>query len=404
MIRDFTAETKERLLKEIVNINSETESALEDTIGDLIRYCGNWLNILHLNEDMHNVKTYHRHILDMTDMTKKELQNIFVAVCALDDKYSKLFKTLDDQQTIYNKKIKILSEKIQPNFSIASAKDIKTAVSEVNTDLKKMSKKIEKEYGQEMDESAKDSAKEAIKATAFSVIDMLLNIALMPVNMTVKYAEGKGGGICSLAWSLINDVFAVGGNLASLIYSGAYWAEDLMHFSNLEKENNLGKAEAYADVSSLSEALEADIKSDGSNIVTSLLLKLTHILDAFDGAYGIFNDVTDILEDKSLNSLVDPNFGFDRIKPLKKSNFSKKLVDSGEWKTYQKLHKHLIKNRQYVILSRLKTIIKYAKILFETDADKAEEFLHELFSSFFEPSGYVDTIDGLEKVLDDYIP
>lgn len=71
MTRDFTDETKKRLMKEIDDINKKTWSPVTDFIGDAFLYGGKWIGILSLENNLLSVESYQRNILDMTDMTKK---------------------------------------------------------------------------------------------------------------------------------------------------------------------------------------------------------------------------------------------------------------------------------------------------------------------------------------------
>ena len=55
MVRDYTEETKERLLKQIDEVNNETWCWLTDGLGDFFTSAGKWLGILNLRDDMSNV-------------------------------------------------------------------------------------------------------------------------------------------------------------------------------------------------------------------------------------------------------------------------------------------------------------------------------------------------------------
>lgn len=71
MVRDFTEATKQSLSGEIDDINKSSWSPVTDAIGDAVSYAGKWLGVISLKDDMSNVESYQRTVLDMTDMTKK---------------------------------------------------------------------------------------------------------------------------------------------------------------------------------------------------------------------------------------------------------------------------------------------------------------------------------------------
>lgn len=76
-VRNFTLDTKNKLLVCIENNNNDWNQ-MGDWFGD------RWMDIcsafkgLQLQDDMSNVESYHRDIIDKNNASKKEIKNIFV--------------------------------------------------------------------------------------------------------------------------------------------------------------------------------------------------------------------------------------------------------------------------------------------------------------------------------------
>lgn len=210
MIRDYTEETKERLLKQIDDVNDDTWCWLTDKIGDLVSSGKKWIGLLDLKDDMSNVESYQREILDKTDMTKKELRQIFEEVYSIDNQFKKKFSELNGKEKTYNEKISKLIGMINPNFQIASSKEIKEAMAPYNDKLKNIDKQIAESYTAEMDWAAKEAAKDAGK-------NFLKGLG--------KIAGGIGGilaGNPASAIDVLNGVFQVGSSLQTAINLGGY--------------------------------------------------------------------------------------------------------------------------------------------------------------------------------------
>ena len=105
-VRDFTLGTKKKLLSYIEN-NDNGWSQIGDWFGD------RWLDIcsafhgVQLQDDMSNVESYHREIIDKNNTSKEDIKNIFTKVYSIEDNYAALFrqntKLLSSYQSIVTK-------------------------------------------------------------------------------------------------------------------------------------------------------------------------------------------------------------------------------------------------------------------------------------------------------------
>ncbi len=358
MVRDFTEATKERLSKEIDDINKKTWNPVTDFIGDVFMYGGKWLGILSLNDDMSNVESYQRRVLDMTDMTKKELKKIFEDVYAVDKDYKGKFSTLNEREKIYNSKLQALYSMLQPNFSICDAKKIKSMVSDYNAQLKSVDGKINKDFEAELDWAAKQAALENTKGLFGGVLKTVIDVVTLPVSMVKNVATGNWGGIFTDTWSLIDDVFAVGSNLVGITTLGLGYGISALTGSNETKNLAISYGEAYGGATGLTDALEADEKINGENPVTSLFLKGSKFMDSASAAVGLFSDAKGFLDDPS--SMIDGKFGFkDKLGTIKKADMLEKYQD--DYRHWQTLYRHLGKDNHYTTLKNISNGYNYLK-------------------------------------------
>lgn len=323
MVRDFTDATKERLLRQVDDINKKNWNWFTDALGDAVLYVGKWTKILSINDDMSNIQAYQRKVLDMNNTTQKELKKIFEDVYSIDLDYSKSFSKLDERQLLYNSKLKQLSNMIKSNFTLPNAESIKSQLSDINNKLINVDSKINKEYEAEMDYAAKEAAKEAAKSFFGGIVSTVVDVLTLPVKMVKNVATGNYGGIVSDVYSLIGDVFTIGGNGESLLYLGTY-ALTKDDYYLIEGEKTSG-----------SKGLTDIFKARGWDGLTAI----GETLDDLNTGYSIVNDVKGFLNNPS--SMIDDGFGFkDKLKIIEKSDMTEALQNSG-WRHYQNLYKHL---------------------------------------------------------------
>lgn len=334
MIRDYTEKTKERLLKQIDDVNDETWCWITDKLGDLVSTGKKWLGILKLKDDMSNVESYQKEILDKTDMTKKELKKIFENVYSIDGQFKNNFGEVNDKESTYNEKLGKLMGMINPNFQIASSKEIMVAMAPYNDKLKNIDKQIAETYTAEMDWAAK----EALKDTGKHFLKGLANIA----GGIGSILSGNPAGIVDT----VNGLFELGSSLQTAMNLGGYAVyggiADLKGESLSEKLSQknsfLKDAEKSADNEGLADVLR-DQGWDG----------LAKVMDVVDTAADITNIATGIDGFCENPKLFDANMGFDDLADNVSSTFKVSEIQveaSGDiffktnkfgWKSYNQL-------------------------------------------------------------------
>lgn len=356
MVRDFTEATKERLSKEIDDINKSTWSPLTDAIGDMFAYAGKWIGIISLNDDMSNVESYQRRVLDMTNTTKTELQQIFDEVYTIDKEFMGTFANLNEHERTYNEKLQYLYGVIQPDFTICSAQSIKADTSAFDEKLKSVDGKINSDFKKELDWAAKQAAWESTKGTISSIFKTVVDIATLPVSMVKNIPTGNFSGIFVDTWALIDDVFAVGSNLFGLTVLGIGYGISAITGNNETKHLAINNSEAYGGVSGLTEALEADEKVNGENDVTSGIKWISQKADMLSATVGLWSDAKDFLDKPS--SMINDKFGFkDKLPTLKKADMIEEYKD--DYRTWLALYRRIGKEYNYTDWKNLNNAYKY---------------------------------------------
>lgn len=116
MFRDFSQSAKDKLLQYVEDV---TATGIWDKIADAFGDCGyvvqKWLGKLSISKYINNIEDYHRKILDRHDTTKKQIEDIFAAVEAVDIKYDGLLQQSVTYGNSIKKLIDDLSNTIDPN-------------------------------------------------------------------------------------------------------------------------------------------------------------------------------------------------------------------------------------------------------------------------------------------------
>lgn len=360
MVRDFTKSTEDRLLKQIEKVKKEKWSWFTDAIGDAGLYVGKWFGLLSISDDMKNIKSYHKNVLDMTNMTEKELKDIFDTVYKDDKLYSGYFNKLATRQDTYNKKMTALSNMISPNFDIRTASEIKNEMKEYNKQLKALDGKITKDFEKEVDFAAKESMRQSSIGLLKGLTKCAADILLMPVSLAKSIFTGNPFGVITPVIDLIDDVFSLGGNLIGLTSGFAMIGHD-----SYNKEYWLSSTSPYAGVSGLTETLEADIKANGKNPVTSFMLGLSKKMDFVNGVCSIADMGISIF--KNPGKIFDKKFGFTfDVKGFKKTDiifnnlFINNITSKKNWIKYQGIYYRLQKYYKYVDIKNAKKAFDYA--------------------------------------------
>ena len=349
MVRDFTEATKQSLSGEIDDINKSSWSPVTDAIGDAVSYAGKWLGVISLKDDMSNVESYQRTVLDMTDMTKKELEQIFADIYDIDKEFKGKFAEIVENEIAYNDRLKFLFDLIKPNFSICSAATIRKDIGAYDEKLRATSNKTNATFEKEVDWAAKQAALEATKGTISSLFKAAVDIVCLPASMIKNLVTGNYIGVATDTWNIIDDVFAVGGNLAGLASLGIGYAIGGISGNTKVIHESVKYSDAYGGASGLTDVLKAEEEVFGADGFTTGMRKVSETIDTASAAYGLFSDCKDFLE--SPEKMMDFDFGFKEYSPIKKADMIEEYQD--DYRKWQSLYRNYVKNNHVIELKNI---------------------------------------------------
>ena len=184
----------------------------------------------------------------------------------------------------------------------------------------------------------------------------MVDVFTLPVSVVKNVVTGNFIGIFNDTWTLVDDVFAVGGNLAGLTSLGIGYAISAITGNNEQKHLVIKYGEAYGGVSGLTEVLEADEKVNGKSTVTSKFKWVSEKVDTLSAATGLWSDAKGFLDNPA--SMIDDKLGFkDKLSTLKKADMLDKYQD--DYRSWQALYRHLGKDYHYTDLKNINNAYKY---------------------------------------------
>lgn len=385
MVRDYTDATKKRLLKQIQEIENEKWCGVTDFIGDVVTKVGKWTGLVSVKDDMSNIKSYHKKVLDSYNTTKGELNRIFKEVYEVDDDYKPKFEALTTRQSTYNNKIQILANMLQPNFSIPSAANIKSQLADINKELKAADKKINKTYKSELDFAAKEAAKNSAWGFFKGIVNVGVDIIAMPLTMAKNIFTGNWAGIVADVWRLIGDTLSVAGNL-----SGTLTIFTLAFGSTYNKEYWLKETEKYAGAKNMTDLLKADGAPDW-------LLKFSGGLDTAADLVNIVSDIKNFFK-KPSSAIFDYKFGFTSYKTVKKADMTKKYAN--EYRKWQKLYRDLYNYYDISLVKNVKTIFNYLVPFIENAGNGGAAIYDATLKKIIENSKIVKDAEKIPKIIE----
>lgn len=381
MIRDFSEERKEKLKRQIDEVNSETLCWLTDGLGDLGTRFGRWIGILDINNYMDNIGAYHKKMLDMNDMTKKEIDQIFEEVYSVDSEYEKNFGKVSSMLDTWIDKTHVLRDQINPGFSIAPAAEIRKSCKKLNKELETIRGEIAEAYEKELAYSEKRAALEAFKGGVGAIGDLVGNLFAMPGKMINSFLSGNPAGIASATWDLINSVFSVGQKAAAFAAVGLGIGIGSLSGKNKNKvrEKALEESESLNSRNGLTGEFENLSHSGGfAGQIYGGLAKGSGALDDINGIYTVYEDakgMTDTFKKENFTKdkiglTIGSELGFEtQVMPddLERPKYMRKA----KWKRYNEMYKYYETKKN--IYSNFNTLLDYGEAAADPDRTVAEE-------------------------------
>lgn len=384
MIRDFTDARKSILKGQIDEVNSETFCWLTDKAGDLTMKFAHWIGIMDIRKSLDNIGAYHKRVLDMNDMTKKEIDEIFAEVEKVDASYKKKFTELTDFLEEWTGKSKILTDQISPSFAIASAAEMKKACKQVNKKMENLNGEITETFGDVLSYREKRVAMKAAKELVGGTLGAVISVVAMPATLTKAFVTGGPAGLvkeCTKqTWGLCNDVFSIGQDAVGFVGIGLGLGIGALSGKN----KNRVRAQAIEQASEISgrDGLTGEFESlsHGDDIFSKFYGKAAKVsgaldtLDTIDDVWSGAKDIKDFGKDVKENGLLKTiisETGFtadltpDKLKSADKSLKGKKL------KQLNKIYQEYGKKKNF--LSNIKTGYDYVEGFFSSDSSVQEK-------------------------------
>ncbi len=118
MIRDFTESSKQKLERVVMRVSQGRISSFTDRIGDGLYGVMERFGLLALKDDLSNVDSYHRMIIDKNNTTLSELEEIFDAVYAVESQYHGWLDEILETCRSFNNLLGRLSAAISPGGTV----------------------------------------------------------------------------------------------------------------------------------------------------------------------------------------------------------------------------------------------------------------------------------------------
>lgn len=115
MYRDFSENSKQKLLNLVSEVENEKWSDFTDWIGDRWYDFEAWIGKLSIKNYLNNVNAYHKKVIDKNNTTKEEIINIFNNVKSIDNTYGGVFENVEKSLTTWYDYIGQLSEIVVPS-------------------------------------------------------------------------------------------------------------------------------------------------------------------------------------------------------------------------------------------------------------------------------------------------
>lgn len=114
MVRDFTDRAKKELLSLVSETENEKMCDFTDWIGDRWYDFEEWIGLLNIKEDLSNVNSYHKKIIDKNNATLSEIETIFNNVYDIEAQYNGTIKNIIETCRAFNQLLTQLNDIIIP--------------------------------------------------------------------------------------------------------------------------------------------------------------------------------------------------------------------------------------------------------------------------------------------------
>ena len=204
MERDFSEASKQRLLGLVEEVENEKWCDFTDWVGDRWYDFESWIGQLNIQNYINNVNEYHKKVIDKNNTSKKQIEDIFIEVNAVSDRYKVRFASMLSQLKTYRSMISSLSATVNPAHGVFNSMHIGNSLVGNLISLLQSNEVLKKISGnglnqRDLSNLSEDILKNALSRVVSSVLDVLPNIKVgenieLPIgpDVTIYYSvEGK---------------------------------------------------------------------------------------------------------------------------------------------------------------------------------------------------------------------
>lgn len=181
MYRDFSASSKENLLKLVSEVENEQLNNFTDWVGDRWYDFESWIGKLNIKNYLNNVNAYHKKVIDKNNTTKKMIESIFYNVAAVDNTYKENLESSKGQLQLWQKYIDQMSQIVEPRNGKFDVKYIAMTFESI---IKQIDKNIIEDRKKERERLFK-----RLNEIEKAIDQLIINPRNMSENETIKLSE-----------------------------------------------------------------------------------------------------------------------------------------------------------------------------------------------------------------------
>lgn len=263
MYRDFSENSKNKLLGLVSEVESEKWCDFTDWVGDRWLDFESWIGTLNIKGYVNNVNSYHKKVIDKNNATKKSIEEIFSNVAGVDSSFQKTFDSVEGVLKGWQNYIDSMANIVSPtsgsfnaDFITKSLSDAYSSIQRAHVDVVKQQLKQEvngeivydteafKKYMQMKPEELSDAEKLALleivnelselNAYHTTILELGDENAAAYIGYLSNYEDEEeayynfilAGGYYNDAYLKILNIISETGE------DGASWAAQLLNFGN----------------------------------------------------------------------------------------------------------------------------------------------------------------------------
>ena len=135
LTRDFSDESKQKMLGLVSQVESEKWGDFTDWVGDRWYDFESWIGTLNIRHYIDNVNTYHKKVIDKNNTTEKKINEIFAAVRGVDASYGTTLANITRNLAEWKRFVATLSDILEPGRGNFNSQYISTKLNEVLSNI-----------------------------------------------------------------------------------------------------------------------------------------------------------------------------------------------------------------------------------------------------------------------------